>query len=57
MKLPKPYILIVDDEPDIRQLVFEILEDEGYEVAMAENARVARQLKKTKQPDLILLDI
>ena len=57
MKLAKPYILIVDDEPDIRQLVFEILEDEGYEVAMAENAQVARQLKKTKQPDLILLDI
>ena len=27
-----PYILVVDDEPDIRHLVQEILEDEGYEV-------------------------
>ena len=53
----KPSILVVDDEPDIRQLVFEILEDEGYLVAMAENAAEARDLKKKQQPDLILLDI
>ena len=52
-----PYILVVDDEPDIRQLVCEILEDEGYQVAMAENAVAAREIKKTRQPDLILLDI
>ena len=52
-----PRILVVDDEPDIRRLVCEILEDEGYQVAMAENASTARQLKKTQQPDLILLDI
>jgi len=50
-------ILVVDDEPDIRRLVCEILEDEGYQVATAENAGAARELKKSKAPDLILLDI
>jgi DNA-binding NtrC family response regulator len=50
-------ILVVDDEPDIRRLVSEILEDEGYSVAMAENASEARQLKESTQPNLILLDI
>jgi two-component system nitrogen regulation response regulator NtrX len=50
-------ILVVDDEPDILRLVSEILEDEGYEVAMAENAKEARQLKESVKPNLILLDI
>ncbi|MEY4767760.1 MAG: hypothetical protein RL637_399 [Pseudomonadota bacterium] len=53
----KASILVVDDEPDIRQLVSEILDDEGYAVAMAENAQTARQLKNQCEPDLILLDI
>jgi two-component system nitrogen regulation response regulator NtrX len=57
MNAQKPRILVVDDEPDIRRLVCEILEDEGYQVAAAENAGVARELKKSKTPDLILLDI
>jgi DNA-binding NtrC family response regulator len=57
MKTNTPYILVVDDEPDIRQLVCEILEDEGYQVGMAENAEGARKQKKNRQPDLILLDI
>lgn len=50
-------ILVVDDEPDIRRLVHEILEDEGYEVSTAENASQARQIKNDINPDLILLDI
>jgi two-component system nitrogen regulation response regulator NtrX len=57
MNAQTPHILVVDDEPDIRRLVCEILEDEGYQVAAAENASVARELKKVKAPDLILLDI
>ena len=57
MKIKTPRILVVDDEPDIRQLVFEILEDEGYQVEMAENATEASELKKSREPDLILLDI
>lgn len=51
------YILIVDDEPDIRILLSEILEDEGYEVATAENASQAKVLHRSRKPDLILLDI
>jgi len=53
----KPYILVVDDEIDIRQLVQEILQDEGYEVSMAENAESARQSWRQRKPELILLDI
>lgn len=51
------YILVVDDEPDIRQLVSEILEDEGYEVETAENAEEAKELRRQRRPDLVLLDI
>lgn len=52
-----PYILVVDDEPDIRNLLQDILEDEGYEVATAENGETARQAHRERRPDLILLDI
>ncbi len=51
------FILVVDDEPDIRQLVREILEDEGYDVAVAENAEEAKELRRKRRPDLVLLDI
>ncbi|EAR22380.1 sigma-54-dependent transcriptional regulator [Nitrococcus mobilis] len=51
------YVLVVDDEPDIRQLVKEILEDEGYQVATAGNAAAAREARRRRCPDLILLDI
>lgn len=51
------YILIVDDEPDIRSLVSEILEDEGYQVDSAENAADARLKWSKRKPDLVLLDI
>lgn len=57
MSNQSPRILVVDDENDIRHLVSEILEDEGYQVSMAENASSAKMLKVSMQPDLILLDI
>jgi len=53
----KANILVVDDEPDIRQLVQEILEDEGYIVCAAGNAEEARKMKLNHQFDLVLLDI
>ncbi|MBT3196403.1 MAG: sigma-54-dependent Fis family transcriptional regulator [Gammaproteobacteria bacterium] len=53
----KPYILIVDDEPEIRNTVREILEDEGYEVETAEDGSSARTARQIRRPDLILLDI
>jgi two-component system nitrogen regulation response regulator NtrX len=52
-----PTILVVDDEPDIRGLVREILEDEGFRVGLAENGGQARLRKEELRPDLILLDI
>ncbi len=51
------HILVVDDEPDIRNILQDILQDEGYEVSLAENADKARSTFKEKQPDLVLLDI
>ncbi|MGI9332996.1 MAG: sigma-54-dependent transcriptional regulator [Gammaproteobacteria bacterium] len=51
------HILIVDDEPDIRHLVSEILADEGYSVATADCARQAREVRRSRRPDLVLLDI
>jgi DNA-binding NtrC family response regulator len=50
-------ILVVDDEPDIRRLVQEILEDEQYRVFTAEDAVSARAAYSRMHPDLILLDI
>lgn len=57
MNKQAPHILVVDDEPEIRRLVCEILEDEGYKVTTAENAKEAKALKHTLNPHLILLDI
>ncbi len=54
---PSPYILVVDDEPDIRNLLQEILEDEGYEVSTAEDGHAARKSQRQRRPDLVLLDI
>ena len=51
------HILVVDDEPDIRNLVKEILEDEGYDVSVAESGETARHARRVRRPDLILLDI
>lgn len=51
------HILVVDDEPDIRNLMKEILEDEGFNVTVAENGNTARQLRHEHPPDLTLLDI
>lgn len=50
-------ILVVDDEPEIRTAVGEILSDEGYEIALAESAEEARLEVRAERPDLVLLDI
>ena len=50
-------ILVVDDEVGIRELLSEILEDEGHQVALAESAGDARRLRERARPDLVLLDI
>jgi len=50
-------ILVVDDELGIRDLLFEILNDEGHQVELAENASQARAARLSARPDLVLLDI
>ena len=50
-------ILVVDDEHGIRDLLFEILNDEGHAVTLAENAAQARASRQAARPDLVLLDI
>jgi DNA-binding NtrC family response regulator len=50
-------ILVVDDEIGIRELLSEILADEGHAVVLAESAGAARRLREAKRPDLVLLDI
>jgi DNA-binding NtrC family response regulator len=55
--MAQAHILVVDDEEDIRVLVSEILEDEGYSVSTAEHGEAARLAFTRKTPDLVLLDI
>ena len=55
--MPNARILVVDDEPDIRELVSDILDDEGYQVTTAENGEAAREAYRSTEADLILLDI
>lgn len=50
-------ILVVDDEIGIRELLSEILYDEGYQVHLAENAAQAKAMRLNSTPDLVLLDI
>src|SRR5258708_28055677 len=50
-------ILVVDDEVGVRELLSEILRDEGYQVRLAENAGQARAQRAQGRPDLVLLDI
>lgn len=53
----KPEILIVDDEHDIRTMISDLLEDEGYQCRMASNAEEARQNLQEHPPALVILDI
>ena len=50
-------ILVVDDEKNIRLLLKEELQDEGYDVIMAENGATALEMIQEQTPDLVTLDI
>ena len=50
-------IMVVDDEPAIRELIVAVLEDEGYEAIGAGSGSRALELMPTERPDLVLMDI
>ena len=50
-------VLVVDDEPQIRQVIGDILQDEGYGVIFADSGRDMLGMRETKHPDLVLLDL
>lgn len=52
-----PLVLIVDDEPEIRELYGAKLTRAGYAVDSAENGEIGVQKAKEKQPDLVLMDL
>jgi DNA-binding response OmpR family regulator len=53
----KPYVLVVDDEEGVRQLVTRILTGQGYEVAEAANGKQAVESISARRPDLLILDL
>lgn len=59
MVKPRPTVLVVDDDPDIRDTIADVLGDEGYPVELASNGREALDVLGTGEakPGLILLDL
>ncbi len=53
----KKKLLIVDDEPNIRELYKEVFQSEGYEVVLASTGPEAIKLVKSEEPDLAIMDI
>ncbi|MFN2389506.1 MAG: response regulator, partial [Actinomycetota bacterium] len=50
-------ILVVDDAPEMRQLISELLLTEDHQVATAENGRKAIEIVEADPPDLVILDV
>ena len=55
--MPPKKILVVDDEPEVRQLMEHFLTERGYEVRIAENGRLALAALDTFMADVVLLDM
>jgi DNA-binding response OmpR family regulator len=53
----RPYVVVAEDDEDILQLVAELLEEEGYEIARAADGEEALELISARRPDLALLDV
>jgi len=50
-------ILVADDEPDMRSLLSDLLEEAGHDVTEAENGQLAYQQIKRETPDVVLMDV
>ncbi len=57
MKTQSKLILVVDDEENIRELLRESLEDEGYRVNVAKNGQEAVEKVRALNPDTVLMDV
>ena len=55
--MEKSYILIVDDNPEVREIIHVLLEGEGFEIMEAEDGMAALSLSESTNFDLIILDI
>lgn len=55
--MPEKRILVVDDEPEVRQLMEHFLTQRGYEVRIAENGQLALAALDTFRADVVLLDM
>ena len=55
--MPKKYVLIVDDDPDLVETVSMMLEDKGYEVGKAYDGVEGEESIKKRRPDLLVLDV
>lgn len=55
--MAKPKILVVDDEPDVVEMIVLALTGEGFEVVQAYDGLSALDMVESEQPDLVLLDI
>ena len=55
--MPGKKILVVDDEPEVRQLMEHFLTERGYEVRITENGRLGLAALDTFTPDVVLLDM
>jgi two-component system response regulator CpxR len=54
----RPNVLVVDDDDSIREVIAEVLRDEGYDVSVAGNGEQAlTEMRKNHSPDLVLLDL
>ena len=52
-----PHLVVVDDEPSIREICVDVLSSEGYDVSTADNGREAVDLLASEPADLVLMDI
>jgi len=50
-------VLVVDDEPEVRQVLLEFLSSRGYDVSVASGGAEAVALVESTRPDLVLLDV
>ncbi|MFC7682176.1 response regulator [Paenibacillus sp. GCM10028914] len=55
--MDKHKVLIVDDQNGIRILLMEVFSSEGYETYQAANGKIALDIVKKNEPDLVLLDM